>query len=231
MNNPSKNRESNDFFWPSYVDLMTSLFVVMLVLFVYSFKLFKDREKELKEANGELRAKAIELEQIQRIRESLRRLEGRYFRYDATNERYELKLDVQFKAGRDEIQERDKPALLAAGRLLQKQLRSLSASSRAQNVRYLVIVEGMAARYLYNEASNRRDEQFAYQLSYRRALNLLNLWRQNGLNFSQDKSIELIIGGSGFYGTGRYPSTKGQEERNKRFLIQVIPKVGRMQRL
>ncbi|ALD21950.1 hypothetical protein [Hymenobacter sp. DG25A] len=224
--NSSSKRESNDFFWPSYVDLMTSLFVVMLVLFVYSFKLFKDRERELKDANGELKAKAIELEQITRIRESLRRLEGQYFRYDPQNERYELKLDVQFKAGRDEIQERDKPALLRAGRLLQDRLRSLSASSRGQNVRYLVIVEGMAARYLYDEARTKRDEQFAYQLSYRRALNLLNLWSQNGLNFNRDQSIELIIGGSGFYGTGRYPASR--EGQNKRFLIQVIPKVGRM---
>ena len=43
MNNSSNRQQSSDFFWPSYVDLMTSLFVVMLVLFVYSFKLFKDR--------------------------------------------------------------------------------------------------------------------------------------------------------------------------------------------
>ncbi|RSK49464.1 hypothetical protein [Hymenobacter rigui] len=227
MNNTTSNkRQSNDFFWPSYVDLMTSLFVVMLVLFVYSFKLFKDREGELKQANGELKAKAIELEQITRIRESLRRLEGRYFRYDPQNERYELKLNVQFKAGRDEIQDSYKPALLQAGQLLRERLRSLSATNQGQNVRYLVIVEGMAARYPQGDPRNQREEQATYQLSYRRALNLLNLWKQNNLNFSQDRSIELIIGGSGFYGTGRY--TGRREGDNKRFLIQVIPKVGRM---
>ncbi|WP_139924827.1 hypothetical protein [Hymenobacter sp. DG01] len=223
MNNSTSNkRQSNDFFWPSYVDLMTSLFVVMLVLFVYSFKLFKDREGELKKANGELKVKAAELEQITKIRNSLQQLEGRYFRYDPTNERHELLVPVQFKAGRDEIQDSYKPALLQAGRRLRTVLKSIKTD---QPVRYLVIVEGMAARYPQGDPRNAREEQTTYQLSYRRALNLLNLWKQNGVNFSQDRSIELIIGGSGFYGTGRYSGRR--EGDNKRFLIQVIPKVGR----
>lgn len=222
MNN-STNRQANDFFWPSYVDLMTSLFVVMLVLFVYSFKLFRNREGELKQANGELKVKAAELEQITKIRRALQRLEGQYFRYDPRNERYELLVPVQFNAGRDEIQDRYKPALLQAGRRLRAVLESIKTD---QPVRYLVIVEGMAARYPPGDARNRREEQTTYQLSYRRALNLLNLWKQNGLNFSEDEDVELIIGGSGFYGTGRYQGRR--EGDNKRFLIQVIPKVGRM---
>ena len=34
-------KESKDFFWPSYVDLMTALFLTMLVMFVLSYKLFQ----------------------------------------------------------------------------------------------------------------------------------------------------------------------------------------------
>ncbi|GAA4378585.1 hypothetical protein [Hymenobacter koreensis] len=221
---PSADPQRSDFFWPSYVDLMTSLFVVMLVLFVFSFKLFKDREEGLRKANTELKAKAEELEQITRIREALRRLEGNYFRYDPQNERYELRVDVQFKAGRDEIQNQYKPTLLKAGNLLRERLRSIRTDLP---VRYLVIVEGMAARYPQGDPRNRIEEQIAYQLSYRRALSLLNLWKQNGLNFGQDRNVELIIGGSGFFGTGRYSGRR--EDDNKRFLIQVIPKVGKMQ--
>ncbi|MBW3130146.1 hypothetical protein [Hymenobacter profundi] len=216
-------QQSSDFFWPSYVDLMTSLFVVMLVLFVYSFKLFKDREGELKQANGELKAKAQELEQINKIKRSLQQLEGKYFRYDPANERHELLVPVQFKSGQDVIEERYKPALLQAGRTLRKVLKSIKTD---QPVRYLVIVEGMAARYPRGDPRNAREEQLTYQLSYRRALSLLNFWKQNGLDFTQDKSIELVISGSGFYGTGRYAGRR--EGDNKRFLIQVIPKVGRM---
>ncbi|MBC6610290.1 hypothetical protein H8B15_05130 [Hymenobacter sp. BT507] len=223
MNQPTQNRESSDFFWPSYVDLMTSLFVVMLVLFVYSFKLFKDREGELKQANGELKAKAEELEEINKIKRSLQQLEGKYFKYDPTNERHELLVPVQFRAGQDVIEERYKPALLQAGRTLRTVLKSIKTD---QPVRYLVIVEGMAARYPQGDPRNAHEEQLTYQLSYRRALSLLNFWKQNGLDFTQDRSIELVIGGSGFYGTGRYAGRR--EGDNKRFLIQVIPKVGRM---
>ncbi|WP_324672690.1 hypothetical protein [Hymenobacter sp. GOD-10R] len=223
MNNSSNNRQSSDFFWPSYVDLMTSLFVVMLVLFVYSFKLFKDREGELKRANGELKVKAAELEQITKIRRSLQQLEGKYFKYDPANERHELLVPVQFKSGRDEIQDAYKPALLQAGRRLRTVLKSIKTD---QPVRYLVIVEGMAARYPEGDPRNNNEQQATYQLSYRRALNLLNLWKQNSLDFTQDRSIELIIGGSGFFGTGRYAGNR--EGQNKRFLIQVIPKVGRI---
>ncbi|OUJ73792.1 hypothetical protein [Hymenobacter crusticola] len=223
MQTNSQNRESSDFFWPSYVDLMTSLFVVMLVLFVYSFKLFKDREGELKRANGELKVKAAELEQITKIRRSLQQLEGKYFKYDPANERHELLVPVQFKSGRDEIQDAYKPALLQAGRRLRTVLKSIKTD---QPVRYLVIVEGMAARYPQGDPRNDYEQQATYQLSYRRALNLLNLWKQNNLDFTQDRSIELIIGGSGFFGTGRYAGSR--EGQNKRFLIQVIPKVGRI---
>ena len=223
MNQPTPNRQqSSDFFWPSYVDLMTSLFVVMLVLFVYSFKLFKDREGELKQANGELRVKAAELEQITKIKRSLQRLEGQYFRYDPGNERHELLVPVQFKSGQDVIEDRYRPALLQAGRTLRTVLKSIKTD---QHVRYLVIVEGMAARYPAGDPRNAREEQATYQLSYRRALSLLNFWKQSGLDFTQDKSIELVIGGSGFYGTGRYAGPR--EGANKRFLIQAIPKVGR----
>ena len=223
MQTNSQNRESSDFFWPSYVDLMTSLFVVMLVLFVYSFKLFKDREGELKRANGELKVKAAELEQITKIRRSLQQLEGKYFKYDPANERHELLVPVQFKSGRDEIQDAYKPALLQAGRRLRTVLKNIKTD---QPVRYLVIVEGMAARYPEGDPRNNYEQQATYQLSYRRALNLLNLWKQNNLDFTQDRSIELIIGGSGFFGTGRYSGVR--EGQNKRFLIQVIPKVGRI---
>ncbi len=34
-------------FWQSYVDIMTTLFAIMLVLFVVSYTLFKVKEKEL----------------------------------------------------------------------------------------------------------------------------------------------------------------------------------------
>ena len=37
----------NSSFWPSYVDIMTTLFAIMLVLFAVSYTRFKIKQKEL----------------------------------------------------------------------------------------------------------------------------------------------------------------------------------------
>ena len=39
--------KNNGSFWPSYVDIMTTLFAIMLVLFTVSFSRFKIKEKQL----------------------------------------------------------------------------------------------------------------------------------------------------------------------------------------
>ena len=38
---------NNGSFWPSYVDIMTTLFAIMLVLFAVSFSKFKIKENQL----------------------------------------------------------------------------------------------------------------------------------------------------------------------------------------
>ncbi len=42
------NKKNNGSFWPSYVDIMTTLFAIMLVLFVVSYSRFKNKEEQLK---------------------------------------------------------------------------------------------------------------------------------------------------------------------------------------
>ena len=39
--------KKHDFFWPSYADLMTSLFFIMLVLFVLTVMMLKAEQKNL----------------------------------------------------------------------------------------------------------------------------------------------------------------------------------------
>ena len=58
-----------------------------------------------------------------------------------------------------------------------------------------------------------------YELSYRRALALYNQWKH--LNF-RESNTEIIIAGSGFNGINR---DKIVEDNNKRFIIQIIPKI------
>jgi len=80
------NPNRRDFFWPSYVDLMTALFLVMLVLFVLSYKRFQDKNASLEQAKARLEVQLQEKKKIDEIRAALKRLEDpRYFAY---NQRY-----------------------------------------------------------------------------------------------------------------------------------------------
>ena len=210
-------QDSKDFFWPSYVDLMTALFIVMLVLFVLSYKLFQDKQSEL----------LVQVEQLRKIQEielALKGLEGKYFRFDPVNKRHELKVDVTFDKDSWVIKEKDKEVLYRAGLTLKKIIEDIKED---QGVKYLVIIEGMAARDPYNPRFHVDKRDYGYQLSYNRALALLNFWQARNIQFNANR-FEIIIAGSGFHGTGRY--TGRREYENKRFLIQVIPKIGKISR-
>ncbi|MGV3502823.1 MAG: hypothetical protein ACO1O1_03900 [Adhaeribacter sp.] len=208
---------NKDFFWPSYVDLMTSLFIVMLVLFVLSYKMFQDNEDKLK----------VQLEQLRKIQEieaALKGLEGKYFRFDPVNKRHELKVQTRFAPNSWVIREADKDSLFQAGLTLKRLIDQIPDD---QGVKYLVIIEGMAARDLSNPNYHRLRRDYGYQLSYNRALALLNLWEARDIHFDE-KRFEILLAGSGFYGTGRYSGAR--EYDNKRFLIQIIPKIGKIER-
>lgn len=90
---------------------------------------------------------------------------------------------------------------------------------------YQLVIEGNAAipwQQLHSGNFN-PDNATMYDLSYRRALALYNRWHTKGLNFRQ-YNTEIIIAGSGFNGNNR--DTK-VEDFNKRFVIQIIPKIDR----
>ena len=218
-------KTEDDFFWPGLADLMTGLFAVMLVLFVLSFKLFKDREIRIK-------TYATSYEKVRELEEALKRLDNsEYFEYQEENKRYEMEVPVFFDQWDSEIKPEYRKKLVKAGKQLQGLLLEADRQSieNELDVKYLVIVEGMAARDPENNARNQEPSfiRDAYLLSYRRALALVNLWKENGINFESDK-FEIIISGSGIYGTGRY-TRKEYEGKNKRFLIQIIPKTGQLE--
>lgn len=222
--------KSATFFWPSYADLMTSLFFIMLVLYVLTFI-------KLKNEQAGLLTKAEQYDKIMEIEESLKNIsDNQYFRYNEDNKRHELLVDVQFKSWNYKISPQYKNDLINAGKQLRKIVENIKTD---KDVRYLVVIEGMAARgersikdwekrydgnyYVFEDYISGLD--YAYILSYRRALELKQLWENNDIFFNSE-IFEVIIAGSGLYGTDRYI---GQEEhKNKRFLIQIIPKIGKI---
>tara|TARA_R110002073_G_scaffold312586_4_gene484115 strand:+ start:8290 stop:8952 length:663 start_codon:yes stop_codon:yes gene_type:complete len=215
------SRKKTDFFWLSYSDLMTSLFFVMLVLFILVFSIMNYQQSRLK-------LKLAEFEKLQEIKKAINSLDKTYFKYDEVNKRHELKLEVLFRPGISRIPNLNKPELYKAGLALRDLVDKMPENQGG--IKYLVIIEGMAARYSapsekYKNSQAHRIEG-TYILSYNRAKALYNFWKSKGIIFDEDM-FEVVLAGSGWFGAGRY--TGDLEGKNKRFLIQIIPKVGEIE--
>jgi len=204
------SRKSNDYFWLSYSDLMTSLFFVMLVLFVLVFSIMKYEQNRLKLKLGEY-------EKIEEIKLAINSIDTNYFKYDSIYKKHILNVQTHFSNESNDI--RDIPratrnSLVRAGNLL---VNLISNLPQEENINYLIIVEGQASKD--NWWGN--DE-----LSYRRALALKQLWINNNINFTNIENCELVIAGSGQEGVPRLQPDR--PPKNQRFLIHIVPKVGQI---
>jgi len=211
------NEKKRDFFWLSYSDLMTSLFFVMLVLFILVYTM---QAKMI----GELKAKAVELDQIHKIQEALEKLDKRYFVFDPRNKRYKLNTDVTFNGNSHSILDiptSKRSELLKAGTSIFYLMSKLTAEN--PNVNYLLVIEGNTQRSSNNFKS---IPDVGYRLSYNRSLSLVNYWQQNGLNFRAFNNCEILIAGSGYFGKSR----EIKESENRKFTIQITPKIGDMKK-
>jgi flagellar motor protein MotB len=210
--------KTKDFFWPSYVDLLTALFAVVLVLFVLSFKLFRDREKELENGKKKYELYAKQYRRLLDIDRQIQALEREgTFTYDSVYKRFLVKGFMGkeiFTQGSFAIKDEYKPIALQAGREILNLINSFGSNTE---ISFVVLIEGNTAKQDDGHPKGTIDGN--YELSYRRSLALHNLWEENGIRFGN--STEVILSGSGVYGIGR----DNTEENNKRFLIQVIPKI------
>lgn len=209
-NSPNKKK---DFFWLSYADLMTSLFFVMLVLFVIVFSI------QTRVIN-QLTAAKKELDEIHKIQQALERLDKRYFVFDPRNKRYKLKVDVNFRGNSSNILDfpyNIRKDLLESGKSLLTLMTELTKKN--PNVNYLLVVEGNTQRssgnFIYIPDQG-------YKLSYDRSLSLVNFWQNNGINFKAFNNCEILITGSGYFGKSR----EANENENRKFTIQITPKIG-----
>ena len=88
-----------------------------------------------------------------------------------------------------------------------------------------MVVEGNAAIKWDKLKSHQYDpdDESMYLLSYNRALTLYRRWMAQGLDFRK-YNTEVILAGSGFNGINRDTRV---EDYNKRFVLQIIPKINR----
>lgn len=199
--------KKTNFFWASYADLMTSLFFIMLVLFVLTVVMMKRQSKATEE----------QLKKIVEIQNSVKELDTTYFSYQDEYKRFTLKKQIQFAPAQSIIKDQYKDYLLGVGKNIEDLVLRLQNKYKNNDIKYMIIIEGMASndQYKYND-----------ELSYLRALSLLKLWDNNNIHFDPN-FCELQVAGSGTRGVGRYSGNS--ERKNQQFLIQIIPKIGKIE--
>ena len=219
-------KQQKDPFWTSYSDLMTSLFFVMLVLFIICLiKVGHDKEV-IESQYQEAKASNEQLKQILQLEEQFKVLgQSTSLGYDKEKKMFYAKdlvgIEI-FSSEDDKIKEEYLETVDNVGNDLMKILESLYN----ENFHYQLVIEGNAAikwDQLRNHTYN-PDNTEMYHLSYRRALALYNRWRTVGKHDFRKYNTEIIIAGSGFIGNNRDNKI---EENNKRFIIQIIPKINR----
>ena len=227
-----KNKDS---FWTSYSDLMTSLFFVMLVLFIVcmikvggSNAELKDKAERLDSLLNDANASKEQLENILKLEEQFKVLsESSSLDYDESKRMFYAK-DFQEKEIFYSMDDKIKPEYNDIVEKVGKDLYNILASLNQNNqFSYQMVIEGNAAikwQNLINKTYNPDNEEM-YRLSYNRALALYRKWKSMGLDFRK-YNTEVIIAGSGFNGINRDNQT---EDYNKRFIIQIIPKISRPQ--
>ena len=242
-------------FWPSYVDVMTTLFAIMLVLFAVSFSRFKVKEKQLQSL-------VDEYENIITVYSTVSSIDStKYFGYNKQYLKHLFTVDVQYQTSEYDLQnklrfdntnpnmaEQDmvranaiRDSIIAAGYLIKNTISTLERTERnSDNIKFLVIIEGQASKISFNLD----DWHNNYTLSYLRASFLNDFWKRNNIDLASIPRCELIISGSGEGGVPRvipneeiikqkaadskeFAKIWNEEEgKNQRFLIHIVPVIG-----
>lgn len=225
---------NNGAFWPSYVDIMTTLFAIMLVLFTISYGRFQRREKSLIQVNDSLQEFKDKYNEIKSIYAAVENINPDYFEFNSTYVKHIFKIQVTYQLGQFDLYrlEDDKNGnskradslrrqIIKAGEEIRSTIMKLQNNdSIKQDIKYLVVIEGQASK----DGFNIDDCQNNNVLSYKRALALHHFWRDKAnIDFSDMEKCELVISGSG---EGGVPRDQSREANNQRFLIHIVPVIG-----
>lgn len=248
------NNNNNNSFWPSYVDIMTTLFAIMLVLFAVSYIRFKRTNDELQRINTGIEVLLDEYKEIITVYSAVGAIDStNYFGYNAEFLKHLFTVDVEYQEKEYSIKKLKmditnpaganikRDSIINAGRLIMNTIIELEKSNiTLSNIKFLVIIEGQSSRIPFET----NDWMNNYTLSYMRAKFLNDFWKDNGINLASIPRCELLISGSGEDGVPRVtPNTtalyeKAQNEadykrmlyqietKNQRFLIHIVPVIG-----
>lgn len=241
--------KNNGSFWPSYVDIMTTLFAITLVLFAVSFSRFKIKEKQLQVLVDEYQNIVNVYSTVNEIDES------HLFGYDSLYLKHLMTIDIQYqqkeyrmdKLAQDidapDVADRIRNDVKSAGNTIKSKIAKLESSipdSLKTNIKFLIVIEGQSSKVGFHI----NDWMNNYTLSYLRAQYLNDFWKSNGIDFETMPRCELVVSGSGEGGKPRvkvntdslralYPDQKEflehwmkEEGKNQRFLVHIVPVIG-----
>ncbi len=237
-----KKKDRTKFFWISYSDLMTSLFFVMLVLFAITMvkyvaadpdKLVEENERlrkqvesltgtntALKDSLGQAKITLKQQQEYIDIVQQFKPLkESGKFTYLPNSSKYVAKdfLGIEiFDPDKGVILPQYRKQTIDIGNEIVKVLKSLKESN--PDYSYVLVIEGNTANDHGHPYS--KDALGSYRLSYERALAVYTLWKESGIDLRQ-YNTEVLLSGSGMNGWDRDP----EERNNKRFSIQIIPRI------
>ena len=219
--------KQKDPFWTSYSDLMTSLFFVMLVLFIISFIRIGHQMAEIKKLDSLLHganADKEQLEQVLQLDSLFSKLSNNTtLAYDNKGRMFYAKALVGkeiFYPNTSIIKTEYIGLVDSIGNDIDVVLQKLNQNNQFH---YQLVIEGTAAIPWRELKTANKDNEDMYLLSYRRSLTLYKKWKEQKLDLRK-YNTEIIIAGSGFNGNNR---DNRVEENNKRFIIQIIPKIMR----
>ena len=233
MDEFSGNKSS---FWPNYVDIMTTLFAIMLVLFCVTFTHFKITNDQLKRAQDSLNAYVRDYKELLSIYEIVENIDTAYFEFKKEYVKHIFKINVTYQTGQFELDrlaaddsnpleaQRLRDEIFKAGVVIKQTIENLqNKENLKQDIKYLVVIEGQAPKDGYNQ----NDYMNNNVLSYQRAWKLTEFWKSRGIDFTKMDKCELLISGSGEKGV---PRESGNEIYNQRFLIHIVPVIGNISR-
>lgn len=215
-------------FWQNYTDLMSGFLIVFIItsLVAYgSYKVYVDlyHDKGITESNiHDIVVNAELYKKIREFQDAQKSINRKHFRYNEKYQRFECTVNVTFDSESPVIPQACYAQLAEAGKEVEDIIDEFKESA---NVSFKVVVEGRAARSHSNPNPSNDQKAYAARLSYERARNLYLFWKNRGLlNNIEQQNGEVFISGSGFEGKGRYTGYGANgEDRNKTFIIQIIP--------
>ena len=150
------NRNTKSTFWPSYVDIMTTLFAIMLVLFAVSYSRFKVKQKELEKFKDKY-------EEIMSIYKAVDNIDPKYFEFNKDYLKHIFKIQVNYQKGKFSLEQllQDDPRSVEydvteanairqrikdAGEEIKHTILNLQQNdSLRTDIKYLVVIEGQAS--------------------------------------------------------------------------------------